>query len=36
MFSLLANANYEYKEMKLADLRNRIIEENQLTPLKFV
>lgn len=36
MFSLLANANYEYKEMKLADLRNRIIEENQLTPLDIL
>ena len=36
MYSLLANANYEYKEMKLADLRNRIIEENQLTPLSIL
>ena len=36
MFSLLANANYEYKEMKLADLRNRIIKENQLTPLDIL
>lgn len=36
MYSLLADANYEYKEMKLADLRNRIIEENQLTPLDIL
>lgn len=36
MFSLLANAHYEYKEMKLADLRDRIIKENQLTPLDIL
>lgn len=36
MYSLLAEANFEYKEMKLADLRDRIIEENQLTPLSIL
>lgn len=36
MYSLLAEANFEYKEMKLADLRDRIIKENQLTPLSIL
>lgn len=36
MFSNLVNANYEIKDVNLLNLRNRIVEENSLTPLDIL
>lgn len=36
MYSNLVKTNYEIKDMKLQDLRNRIIQENNLTPLEIL
>lgn len=36
MYSNLAKTNYEMKDMILSSLRNRIIEENNLTPLDIL
>ena len=36
MFSNLVKANYEIKDVSLLSLRNRIVEENNLTPLEIL
>lgn len=36
MYSMLAKAEYEYKDMCLKDLKNRIMEENNLTDIDII
>ena len=36
MYSNLTKTNYEIKDMNLSSLRNKIIEENNLTPLDIL
>lgn len=36
MYSNLVKANYEIKDVKLQELRDRIISENNLTPLDIL
>ena len=36
MYSTIGHANYEYKDVRLGDLRERLMKENNLNPLKIL